>query len=86
MMTDWRLDWIYFLMVMVTSSLEQTEQMKRLLLDRLEEHQAAMSLQELETKLNQDKSLSSRHIKEAAWELVEEGKVQFNSTWNLEIC
>ena len=71
---------------MVTSSLEQTEQMKRLLLNQLEEHQAAMSLQELEAKLNQKKSLSSRYIKEAAWELVEEGKVQFNSTWDLEIC
>ncbi len=71
---------------MVISSLEQTEQMKRLLLDRLEESQTAMSLQELEAKLNQEKNLSSRYIKEAAWELVEEGKVQFNSTWDLEIC
>ncbi len=71
---------------MVTSSLEQTEQMKHLLLNQLRKSQAAMSLQELETKLNQEKNLSSRYIKEAAWELVEEGRVQFNSTWDLEIC
>lgn len=71
---------------MVIFSLEQTEKIKYLLLNQLEESQAPMSLQELEGKLNEDKSLSSRYIKEAAWELVEEGKVQFNSTWDLEIC
>ena len=71
---------------MVTLSIEQTEQMKHMLLDRLQECQAAMSLQELEAKLNQEKNSSSRYIKEAAWELVEEGKVQFNSAWDLEIC
>lgn len=73
-------------MVMVTLSLEQTEQIKHLLLDRLRENQAAMSLQELELKLNSEKNSSSRCIKEAAWELVEEGKVQFNAAWDLEIC
>lgn len=71
---------------MVISSLEQTEKIKYLLLNQLEESQVPMSLQELEGKLNENKSLSSRYIKEAAWELVEEGKVQFNSTWDLEIC
>ena len=86
MIEDWKLEQNYFLIIMVISSLEQTEQMKRLLLERLEESPTAMSLQELETKLNQEKNLSSRYIKEAAWELVEEGKVHFNSTWDLEIC
>ena len=71
---------------MVISSLEQTKQMKHLLLDQLKERQAAMSLQEIEAKLSHEKNLSSRDIKEVAWELVEEGKVRFNSTWNLEIC
>lgn len=70
---------------MITLSLEQTENMKQLLLNQLKESQAAMSLQELESKLNSEKNSSSRCIKEAAWELVEEGKVQFNSTWDLEI-
>ena len=71
---------------MAISSLEPTEKIKCLLLDRLAESQVPMSLQELEGKLNEDKSVSSRCIKEAVWELVEEGKVQFNCTWDLEIC
>lgn len=71
---------------MVILSVKQTKQVKRLLIDRLKESETAMSLQELESKLDLEENSSSRCIKEAAWELVEEGKVQFNSTWDLEMC
>ena len=65
-------------------SLEQAEQARNLLLTELKEHQTPMSLQELGLNLSGDK-LSRRTLKEAAWRLVEEGKAQFNSTWDLEI-
>lgn len=65
-------------------SLEQAEQARNLLLTELKEHQTPMSLQELGLNLSGDK-LSHRTLKEAAWRLVEEGKAQFNSTWDLEI-
>lgn len=34
---------------------------------------------------NLSHQLSHRTLKEAAWQLVEEGKARFNSTWDLEI-
>jgi hypothetical protein len=70
---------------MNTFTVEQTEKTKDLLLTKLRERQAPMSLQELEAKLSREVGLSHRFIKEAAWELVEEGKVQFNTSWDLQI-
>ena len=66
-------------------SLEQAEQARNLLLTELKEHQTPMSLQELGLSLSGETKLSHRTLKEAAWRLVEEGKAQFNSTWDLEI-
>jgi hypothetical protein len=63
---------------------EQAEQARNLLLNELQEHQIPISLQELELK-SANNQLSHRSLKEAAWRLVEEGKAQFNSTWDLEI-
>lgn len=69
---------------MKLSSVEQAEQARKLLLRELQEHQTPVSLQELGLK-SFDTRLSHRSLKEAAWQLVEEGKAQFNSTWDLEI-
>jgi hypothetical protein len=69
---------------MKLSSVEQAEQARHLLLTELQEHQTPISLQKLELK-SADNRLSHRSLKEAAWQLVEEGKAQFNSTWDLEI-
>jgi hypothetical protein len=69
---------------MKLSSVEQAEQARHLLLNELQEHQTPISLQKLELK-SADNRLSHRSLKEAAWQLVEEGKAQFNSTWDLEI-
>ena len=66
-------------------SLEQAEQARNLLLTELKEHQTPMSLQELGLSLSGETKLSHRTLKEAAWRLVEEGKAQFNSAWDLEI-
>ncbi|MEM6611120.1 MAG: hypothetical protein AAF652_02495 [Cyanobacteria bacterium P01_C01_bin.72] len=68
---------------MKSSSVQQAEQARELLLNQLRERQTPISLQELGIKSNA--SLSHRSLKEAAWRLVEEGKAQFNSTWDLEI-
>ena len=68
---------------MKLSAVEQVE-VRDLVLAELREHQTPMSLQELGVHLKGEK-LSNRTLKEAAWGLVEEGKVKFNSTWNLEI-
>lgn len=62
---------------------EQAEQARNLLLNKLQHH-TPVSLQELDL-INGDRNLSNRSLKEAAWKLVEEGKAQFNSTWDLEI-
>ena len=75
---------------MKLSSVEQVQQARNLLLAELKEHQTPMSLQELGFNLGGDKldkldKLSHRTLKEAAWRLVEEGKVKFNSTWDLEV-
>jgi len=67
---------------MKPSSVEQA-QARHLLLSELQ-NQAPVSLQQLELKSGDDR-LSHRSLKEAAWRLVEEGKAQFNSTWDLEI-
>ena len=69
---------------MKLSAVEQVEQARDLVLTELREHRTPMSLQELGINLKGEK-LSNRTVKEAAWGLVEEGKVKFNSTWNLEI-
>jgi hypothetical protein len=69
---------------MKLSSVQQAEQARHLLLTELQEHQTPISLQKLELK-SADNRLSHRSLKEAAWQLVEEGKAQFNSTWDLEI-
>ena len=68
---------------MKPSSVEQAQQARHLLLSELQ-NQAPVSLQQLELK-NGDNQLSNRSLKEAAWRLVEEGKAQFNSTWDFEI-
>ncbi|AFZ34523.1 hypothetical protein Sta7437_0941 [Stanieria cyanosphaera PCC 7437] len=71
---------------MNTSSVKSRETTEDLLLHELKEHQAPMSLQELEAKLSTELNLSHRIFKEAAWKLVEEGKAQFTASWDLEIC
>ena len=60
----------------------QTQQTKKLLLTHLTKHQAPMSLQELKAKITIDNNFSHRSFKEAAWELVEEGKVHFTGSWD----
>ena len=70
---------------MKRSTVEQAAQTRHLLLTKLREHQTPISLQELGLDLGGDNVLSQRTLKEAAWQLVEEGKVRFNSTWDLEI-
>lgn len=69
---------------MKSSSVEQVQRVRHLLLRELEEHQTPMSLQQLEFELGGEK-LSHRSLKEAAWQLVEEGKIEFNATWDLEL-
>ena len=70
---------------MKSSSVEATEPTENLLLNQLKASSTPMSLQELANNLSQVQSLSHRTLKEAAWKLVEEGKAQFTSTWDLEI-
>jgi hypothetical protein len=70
---------------MKLSTVELTETTKNMLLIQLQENRAPMSLEELAVKMSRYNSLSDRVLKEAAWKLVEEGKAQFNSTWDLEI-
>ena len=70
---------------MNASTAEQTEKTQYLVLDYLKAKQAPMSLQELEANLTSDLTLSHRTVKEAAWKLVEEGKAQFTSSWDLEL-
>ena len=66
------------------SSSVEVQQVRHLLLAKLKEHQTPISLQELEFDLGGEK-LSHRSLKEAAWQLVEEGKIEFNTTWDLEV-
>jgi hypothetical protein len=72
-------------MTMSIQTLSQTEQTASWLLKRLQEHQTPMSLQELESRFAAQ-GFSHRTLKETAWKLVEEGKIQFTSSWDLEIC
>ncbi|MEL6501732.1 MAG: hypothetical protein AAFQ23_10060 [Cyanobacteria bacterium J06623_1] len=65
---------------MKSSSVQQAEQARELLLHQLKERQTPISLQEL--GIRSGDSLSHRSLKEAAWRLVEEGKAKFNSTWD----
>lgn len=67
------------------STTKQTEKTQHLLLNHLRAKQAPMSLQELEANLKSDLILSHYNVKEAAWKLVEEGKAQFTSSWDLEL-
>lgn len=64
---------------------EQRNKAETFLLDILYEDSTPISLQALEEVALQ-KALPSRAIKEAIWKLVEEGKVQFTSAWDLEAC
>ena len=70
---------------MKLSAVEQVEQTGDLVLAQLKKHQTPMSLEQLGSNLGVKTELSHRNLKEAAWRLVEEGKVRFNSTWDLEI-
>lgn len=70
---------------MKSPSVEVAEQTENLLLNQLKASSTPMSMQELANNLSQVQSLSHRTLKEAAWKLVEEGKAQFTSTWDLEI-
>jgi hypothetical protein len=70
---------------MKSSTVELTETAKNILLIQLQEHRAPMGLEELAAQMSRHHGLSHRVLKEAAWKLVEEGKAQFNSTWDLEI-
>ena len=71
------------IIVMSTHTIEQNQQTKKLLLSQLKKHQTPMSLQELRNKITVN--VSHRSFKEAAWELVEEGKAHFTYSWDLEI-
>jgi hypothetical protein len=70
---------------MSIKTLSPTEQTASWLLQRLEEHQTPMSFQELESGFATQKGLSNRILKETAWKLVEEGKIKFTSSWDLEV-
>ncbi|MEL6438058.1 MAG: hypothetical protein AAFQ80_02210 [Cyanobacteria bacterium J06621_8] len=70
---------------MKSTSVEQAEKTKDLLLHELQVNRTPMSLQQLGLNLGKSTPLSHRTLKEAAWQLVEEGKAKFNSTWDLEI-
>ena len=68
----------------ILSTLEQ-DQIPSLLLKKLHTQQTPMSFQELESRLSSQEKISPRRLREAAWKLVEEGKIQFNSNWDLEV-
>lgn len=70
---------------MKLSSVEPAENAKSLVLHELQSQRTPMSLQQLGLNLGKSTKLSHRTLKEAAWQLVEEGKVKFNSTWDLEV-
>lgn len=71
---------------MSIQTLSKREESASLLLKWLNENQAPVSLQELETRFGSQKKLSHRALKEIAWKLVEEGKIKFTSSWELEVC
>ncbi|MGF1482591.1 MAG: hypothetical protein ACFB4I_24470 [Cyanophyceae cyanobacterium] len=63
---------------------QQRHKAESRLLVLLQQYGTPLSLQELE-KLCLEESLPSRATKEAAWKLVEEGKIQFTPAWELEV-
>ena len=63
-------------------TIEQTQQTKKLLLAQLTKYQTPISLEELKAKITIDNNFSHRSFKEATWELVEEGKVNFTGSWD----
>lgn len=72
---------------MTTQTLLQTEQkIASLLLKWLKQHQTPVSLQVLKLEFGSQTGLSHRTIKETIWKLVEEGKIKFTSSWELDIC
>ncbi len=73
------------ILVMTTHTIQQTQHTKELLLSQLRKHQVPMSLQELEATITKNNNFSHRSFKEAAWELVEEGKAHFTYSWDLVI-
>ena len=70
---------------MSIDTLPEVKQTESWLLERLREHKTPMSLQELETRYGDRYGFSHRTLKEIAWKLVEEGKIRFTSSWDLEI-
>ena len=68
------------------NSQQQRTKAETLLLAILREYGTPQNLRALEIKLCLEESLPNRAIKEAAWKLVEEGKVQFTPAWDLEAC
>ncbi len=68
----------------ILSTLEQ-DQIPSLLFEKLQKQQTPMSFQELESRLSSQEKISPRRLREAAWKLVEEGKIRFNSNWDLEV-
>jgi len=64
--------------------LEQ-DQITILLLNKLQAKQTPMSFQELESRFSSHQKMSPRKLREAAWKLVEEGKIKFNANWDLEV-
>lgn len=70
---------------MSIDTLPEVQQTESWLLAKLEEHQSPMSLQELETCFSNQYGFSHRTLKETAWKLAEEGKINFTSSWDLEI-
>lgn len=70
---------------MILTVIKETKTTKKLVLAKLQENQRPISIQNLEDYLKSNHSLSHRLVKEATWELVEEGKARFTSSWELEI-
>ena len=67
---------------MNSRAIDRTQETKKLLLTQLIKHQAPVSLEELKAKITIDNNFSHRNFKEATWELVEEGKVNFTGSWD----
>ena len=68
----------------ILPALEQ-DQIASLLLQKLKKQQTPMGFQELESRFSSQEKMSPRKLREAAWKLVEEGKIKFNANWDLEV-
>ena len=68
----------------ILPALEQ-DQITSLLLNKLKNQKTPMGFQELESLFASHKIMSPRRLREAAWKLVEEGKIKFNANWDLEL-